>query len=890
MRPEHWIYTIPLRLRSLFRRAQGDEELDDELRDHLERRIEEYVAQGMTQEEAHRRARVDLGGIEQTKAKCRDARRVNWIQNLLQDWHFGLRQLRRNPGFTSIAVLTLALGIGASSAIFSIVNGTLLRPLPFKDASRLVVIQDSKPSAGVDWVFVPPVRYEEWVRRNSAFEEIAAAENCYFKLQQKDSAVLLQGGCVSANFFPMLGVQPVLGRWFTATEDQPGGSPVALLSYGCWKEHFGADPRAIGKTVRRTANDVPFTIIGVLPPSFRFATDDFALWAPLRSDPNYSVRDERNLLAFGHLKANVSLAQAQADMDRVSRQLAPEFPKTSAGWEVTVRPLQDFYSDVRNIRQTLWILLAAVGFLLLIACANIAHLLLARTTSRSREIVVRRALGATRLRILRQLLTESVLLAGLGGVAGFLLARSAFRSLLSFAPYIPSFRPDALRMDNSVFAFAMVVSILAGVLFGLAPALQSAHRDVNTSLYDGLRDARSSRRRRVASNLLVASEVAIALVLLTGSGLLIRSFRNLRADRLGFNTSHMLVSLVATLDESHYHTPQETAAFYRQLFARLRTVPGVSSVSGASDLPLRRFYGPGVPLEVMGLAPPKPGGEPTADFLYVDPQFFETMQIPLLRGRLFSEHDDEQGAPVAIVNQSFAQRVWHGEDSIGRELRPITGDNTTHWYRVVGVVADTKERGVGTDPQPTVYRSYYQNVARYTFLLIRTRPDPQSLMGAVKSAIISANHGLPLNAVATLDQSLAESVSAQRFSMLLITLFAGLALALAAVGIYGVIAYSVTQRTHEFGIRLALGSSPKDIMAMMLREGIGLVTVGLVVGGLAALELTRFVRALLYGVGPADPVSLGGAVGVLILTALLAHVIPARHAAEVDPMVALRHE
>jgi predicted permease len=812
------------------------------------------------------------------------------LQTFWQDACYGVRTLRKSPGFTAVAVLTLALGIGANSAMFSVVNGILLRSLPFKEPSRLVTVLDTKPSKGVDWLFVSPNRFEEWVRHNTAFDQIAAAENCYFKLENHGMPILLQGGCATASFFPMLGVQPFLGRLFTPEEDRPGGNTVAVLSYGCWKEKFGGDPAAIGKTIRRTANDAEFTIIGVLPPDFKFATESFALWAPINTDPNYRDRDDHNLLVFARLKDGVALSQAQAQMDGVAQQLAREYPTTSAGWGITVRPLQRFYSSVRNIRQTLWVLLAAVGFLLLIAYANVANLMLARATVRRKEIAVRLAVGATRSRLVQQLMTESLLLGVIGGATGFLLARLAFKSMMAIAPYIPSFRPNAIQMDNEVLAFATVTAVVASVAFGLTPALRTSRLDFNDSLREAGRGTSGSRRDRLTRSLLVTSEIALAVVLVGGAGLLIESYRNLQTDRLGFNPDNILVSSFCCLDENHYGTQRDFSVYYSKLFKRIRELPGVESVSGTDDLPLRQFQGSGSAFEVQGRPAVEPGSEPTADFFYVEPRYFETMQIPLVRGRGFTDQDNEHSASVVLINKSLAQRLWPDQDPIGQQLRPVVGDSSPRWYRIIGIVADAKQRGLGTEQRPAIYRSYYQSMARYTFVLVRTRSDPMSLATAVQNAIASVDPRLPLGAVQTLNQQLAQSVSTQRFSMTLLVLFAGLALTLAAIGVYGVAAYMAAQRTHEVGVRMALGAQPVDIVKLVLGEGLRLGLVGVLVGIASALALTRVMRNLLYGVSATDPLTFFAVSAVLVGVALAACYLPARRAARVDPIVALRFE
>jgi len=872
------------------RRKRMLQQLDDEIREHIETETQDNIARGMSPEEARYAAVRKFGNVTRVKEDTREVWSFVWLEQLLQDVRFAVRMLCKSPGFTAVAIFTLALGIGANSAMFSVVNGILLRSLPFKEPSRLVTVLDTKPSKGVDWLYVSPNRFEEWVRRNTTFDQIAAAENCFFKLENHGAPILLQGGCATASFFPMLGVQPFLGRLFTPEEDRPGGNTVAVLSYGCWKEKFGGDPAAIGKTIRRTANDAEFTIIGVLPADFKFATEDFALWAPINTDPNYRDRDDHHLLVFARLKDGVTLPQAQAQMDGVAQQLASEYPTTSAGWGITVRPLQRFYSGVRNIRQTLWVLLAAVGFLLLIACANVANLLLARATVRRKEIAVRLAVGATRSRLVQQLMTESLLLGVMGGATGFLLARLAFKSMMAVAPYIPSFRPNAIQMDNEVLAFATVTAIVASVAFGLTPALRTSRLDLNDALRDAGRGTRGNRRDRLTRSLLVTSEIALAVVLVGGAGLLIESYRNLQTDRLGFNPNNILVSTFCCLDEAHYRTPSDTSAYYTQLFERLRELPGVESVSGTDDLPLRQFQGAGSAFEVQGRPAAEPGSEPTADFFLVEPRYFETMQIPLLRGRSFTDHDNEHSASVVLINKSLAQRLWPDQDPIGQQLRPLVGDPSPRWYRIIGVVADAKQRGLGTEQRSTIYRTIYQSTARYTFVLVRTHPDPLSMAAAVKNTIASLDRGLAFGVVQTLDQQLAQSVSTQRFSMTLLALFGGLALSLAAIGVYGVTAYTAAQRTHEVGVRRALGAQPADIVKLVLGEGLRLSLVGVVVGIACALALTRVMRNLLYGVSTTDPITFFTVSAVLVGVALAACYLPARRAARVDPIVALRFE
>jgi putative ABC transport system permease protein len=874
-------------LGSVLRRQRVEREMESELQFHLAGRMEDLVRSGLPWEQAARQARIEIGSAELIKDECRQALGLRLFDEVSQDLRYALRMLLKNPGFATVAILTLALGIGSNATIFSIVNGILLRPPPFREPSRLVAVLDSRPAQGVDWVYDSPKRYEEWLRRNIVFEQLAAAENCYFKIERDGVPQLLQGGCASASFFPMLGVQPILGRIFTAEEDRPGGARGAVLSYTSWQNYFGGSPAAIGRTIRRTANDAEFTVIGVLPPSFKFATDDFGLWAPLNTDPNYRFSDERSLLVFGRLKPHVTLQQAQSVMNGVASQLADEFPATGAGWHITVRPLQSFYANVRNIELTLWVLFAAVGVLLLIACANIASLLLARANVRSREISVRLAIGAGPGRVIRQLVTESMLLGLLGGVAGFLLARLTFNTLITVMPYIPSFRSNAIRVDYQVLAFSIGFALLSSVAFGLAPAIRASRQDLNGSLREGGRSLHGNRADRGARALITACQIALAVVLVSSAGLLMESFRNLVTQELGFNPSRVLTARLCCLDETHYRTEKEAAAFYTRLFDRLRSVPSIQLASGSSDLPLRRFQGTGSPYEIRGKPALEPREERTADFFYVEPRYFDTLQIPVVRGRAFTNHDTVDLAPVALINESLVRRVWPGEDPIGQEIR-MSADRGMPWRRIIGIVADTRHRGFGTAPQPAIYYSYYQSLGRYVYFLIRTRQDPVSQADQIRKAIGSVTGTLPLDKVETLDQQMADSVSVQRFSMVLVMLFASLALILGAVGVYGVTSCTVSQRTQEIGIRMALGASRWAVLGMFLRETMAIAVIGLASGLAATLGLARFLQNLLYNVRGNDAAILGWAVGFLALVAGIACAVPTLRATRIDVVSALR--
>jgi predicted permease len=876
--------------RNIFRKQVAEKDLDDEVRSYVELLAEEKIKQGMTPAEARRAARIEAGGVEQVKEEVRDARVGAWLDTLLQDVRYGIRMLVKSPGFTIVAVLTLALGIGANTAIFSVVNAVLLESLPYREPAQLMTVLETKSSQGLDWLYITPANFLEWRRRATMFESIAASHGCGFRLADANNAKFVLGACASASFFPMLRVQPILGRLWSPEEDLPGRDHVAVLSYEFWRQQYGSDPGVIGKTIQRNLDSEPYTIIGVLPSGFQFANENVSVWAPLDLDASGQALRYHSQLVFARLKPGVTREQAQSEMDGMASQLEREFPQTNTGWGITVQPLQRFFSNMENTRNTLLVLLAAVGLLLLIACANIANLLLARATVRQREMAVRAALGATRFRLIRQLFTESLVLGLLGGAAGFLLAWTAFGWLIAIAPRIPSFRPHAIRIDGGIFAFAMAASLLASIVFGLTPALRISKQDLNESLRQTARGAQGTVRDRAARYVLVIGEIALAVVLLAGTGLLIESFRNLQNDRLGFSSGHVLTVGVCCLYGANFSTQQQINLFYRQLFDRLRSLPGVESASATSGLPLRLFDGAGSPFMIQGRPVPNPGHETLSDSRLVEPDFFQTMRIPLLRGRSFTAADDEDHALVAVINETMAHRHWPGGDPVGQQIQLVNLQPLGRWFTVVGVAADSKDRGLGKDTRSMVYLNDLQNEARGAVLLVRTKADPHALIAGVRETLRSVNRDAWITNAKTLDEALAESLSPQRFSVTLLTLFAVLALALASVGVYGVTAYTVAQRTHEIGVRMALGAGPRDIVMLIVGQGLRLTLIGVAAGLVGALALMRLMTSLFFGVSPHDPFTLIFTCAALSAVALLACYLPARRAMKVDPMEALRYE
>ncbi len=873
------------RIRALFRRKHVDRELEEELRSHFEHEVEKRVQQDQPREMAIREAKLAFGGMEQVKDECRQAWGVQWLQTSWQDIRYGLRSLRKSPGFTLVAVLTLALGIGATTAIFSVANPVMFRPLPFREPGRIMTVLENKPAQNLDWLYATQISFVEWQRRAKVFESIAAYNGCGFRLPDAGEPRFLRGSCVSSSFFPMLGVKPMLGRLWTAEEDVPGDDHVAVLSYSTWKQDFGGDPAVLNKKAVLNANKKSHVIIGVLPPDFQFVSENISVWAPSGINTNAPERFHE-LYVFARLRPGVTQERAQASMDGIARQLEQEFPKSNKGWGATVRPLQEFYSSLRNTRSTLWVLLAAVCALLLIACANVANLLLARATARQQEIAIRMALGASRARLLRQLLTESLLLSLLGGAAGFLLAWAGFTSIISIAPSIPTFEPGALRIDTQVLFFSMAASLLVGTLFGLAPALRMSRKSATQLAQQSGRSAQGSLRDRAARNVLVVSEVGLAVALMIGSALLVESLRNLQNDSLGFAHDHVLTMSVCCAEA----TQPEITRFFQQLLDRTNAVPGVEAASLSNRLPMRSFDGSGSPILIQGRPVPPPGKDELSDSNPITPGYLATLKIPLLRGRDITTQDDADHPPAVLVNEAFVQRYLPKQDPIGQQVQLVNLQPFGRWLNIVGVIANSRERGLGKEVRPTIYLSHLQVPFRGSTLLVRTKAEPQTVAASLHGAMKSVKPDLSIGAAHTMDDLLSDSLSPQRFSVTLLSLFTAIALGLALVGVYGVMAYMVSQRTREIGIRMALGAQPRDMLRMVITQGLRLALAGVAAGIVGALVSARLISSLLFGVSARDPMTALIVSAALTGTALLACYVPARRAMKVDPMVALRYE
>jgi len=801
------------------------------------------------------------------------------MQTLLQDMRYGARMLVKNPGFTLIAVFTLALGIGANTAIFSVVNAVLLRPLPYAEPERLVWLWGNV-RGGTSRASVSPPDFLDYREQNRSFEQLGAfySPGISVNLTGDGEPERLRGSAVTANYFDLLGVKPALGRAFVAEEEAAGRSQVVILNHGLWQRRFGADPAIIGKTI--TLNDSTFNVIGVAPAGFE-PPQTAELWIPLPFRETESDRGAHSLRAIGRLKPGVTIEQAQAETDLVSRRMEEQYPETNANRNLLLEPLHERL--IGNLGRQLWMLFGAVVFVLLIACANVANLLLARAASRSREIAIRAAVGASRSRVARQLLAESLLLSLCGGALGVLVGVLGLKLLLSIsAGNIPPWAQAGI--DARALGFTLLATLLTGLLFGLAPAFQASKPDLAESLKEGGGGSTESARLHRIRGLWVISEVALAVVTLIGAGLLIKSFIRLQQVNPGFDAKNAL-TLRLELPPARYRSPEQVTDFYDQLKRRLAALPGAQAVGMTSYLPLG---GQGVDNEfkIEG-RPYDPNRHVTADDRRVDHEYFRAMNIPLLRGRGFTEQEARMRGRVVIISEMMARRFFANEDPVGQRLL-LVGDAPGVSYEIIGVVGDVRERALHRE----VYQMMYFPTLRQreTNLVIRTAIAPTNLIADARKAVHAVDKNLPVFAIRPMEELLADSVAQQHLNTLLLSAFAALALFLAAVGVYGVVSQAVSQGTREIGVRIALGAQRRDVLLLVIAQGMKLVVPGLTLGMLAALGLNQWMSALLYDVRPADPATFGAIAALLMVVALLACYIPARRATKVDPMVALKCE
>ncbi len=875
-----WLAQIRLAVRSLFRRPQADRELDEEFQYHLERQIEENLRRGLPPEEARCAAMREMGAIAKSKEECRDARRVNWIQDFVQDLRFGLRTLRKSSGFTAVAVLTLGLGIGVNTAMFTVVDSVLLQPLPFTHPGQLLEVGTTVRQ----YSHVIPVSefdFLQWAAETRSIE-MAAFGGTNLVLTGRSEPIRLSCARVSSTFFSVLGVEPALGRAFTAAEDKAGQNLVVILSHGVWTREFGADPRVVGKTLE--FNQQPYTVVGVMPSDFSYPT--WAdLWVPIALRAKPEERGNHFLGVIGRLQPGETREQAQAELSGIEQRLAREYPNLNPGTGVRLISLDEW--TVGNVRLPLLIFMAAVGFVLLIACGDVAHLVLARAIARQREMGVRIALGATPGRLIRQNLTESFLLALVGSCTGLLLAYCGVKGLLLLIPrgYLPTAK--AVAMNETALTFTVAASVFTTLMVGLAPAFSAAAVGIDKSLKEsGSREG--SAKADTWGRVLITGEVAVAFVLLIGAGLLIRSFQRLREVHPGFQPDHLLTATVL-LSQPKYAEPQSVLGFLHQLLESAAALPGVRDVAVTNSIPVEGWEEDGE-FQIEG-RPWGLNGGPAAIFNVVSENYLRTLEIAILRGRGFNSTDDAQSPPVTLISEGMAKRFWRGGDPIGARLSfELIGGGKPIWREIVGVTADWRHFGPAQPPALEIYVPFEQMPQPRMGIILRTSGDPLAMTGELRTLVSRIDPNQPAYGIKSMEQLLSDSLGRQRFQTTLLGVFGGIAIVMALAGIYGVVSYTTQQRTHEIGIRLALGASPSGVLRILLLWTAQSLGVGLLLGGVAAVGLSRFLKSLLYEVSPNDVATLFSVAALMTVLVLVATFVPARHATKIDPMVALRYE
>lgn len=904
----NWLRELARRLQMLVHRRQFDADLEEEMRLHLELRQQEQLESGMTIGEARASAHRRFGNTTYLKEESRIAWGWDWLENLAQDVRYGLRMLHKSLGFSAVAVLTIALGIGATTAIFSVVDATLLSPLPYAQPEQLVSIQDDLLGSGARDVGMSQPEWQD-LQHSGIFENVSPTwfdENNLTCLSQPQRVRIL---IVAPNYFALLGVKPQLGRTFDPRDHSPGFLEEVVISDGLWKRAFGADPQILDKSVRMDTD--LYRIVGVMPPGFdapgRIGEErNIEVWAAMSFYgtplPDHPERNPRNLpTAIARLKPGLTLASAQSRLDALVAAVQKEFPQDyplASGWRVRLLPLKD--RVVGNVRQSLLFLLAAVGSVLLIGCVNVANLLLARASARGREMALRQALGAGRKRLISQLLTESWLLSVLGGAVGLLILLSTNALLLRAVPKsLPRLNPVSINW--AVLLFALAVSLLAGVIFGLAPALHAGRVDLTTALKEAARGSTGSGEQARTRRVLVAAEFALSVVLMIAAGLLLRSFWDLLNVRLGFHPENVIAVRTRLPAPNYpqndlYRTPTLESPFLREVLRRAKALPGVeeAAIGDPEAVPLDeglrdlkhisegQFF---FTLEGRAVQNEQPAvGERSS----VTPEYFHLLGLPLLRGRLFNALDGEKTPQVAVVNEAFAQAFWQDQNPLGKRFRSTRAESG--WITVVGVIANARTESLAEAGVPKIYLNLYQTRERRLTVFLLGNIEPATLAEQVREQIQAVDPSLPVSGAQTLNETVSASLAERRFSMEMIASFASTALLLAGLGIYGVISYMVGERAHEIGIRVALGAQRQNILQMVLRQGLGLALAGAVVGVIAALAVSHSMAGVLYGVRPTDPLTFIGVALILVLVALFACYIPARRAVRVDPMVALRHE
>ena len=883
------ITTLASRIRTWLSPRAVDQDFEREMEGHLELLAQENMQRGMTPEAAKRAARIRLGDVTQLKETNRELRGLPILETFLQDARYAFRMLRKNPGFTAVAVLTLALGIGANAAIFSVVYATLLKPLPYAHSEQLFNVfqeqaQDAAKKTG--WSYL---NFTELRERNRIFSELAGSQFHQLTLTGHGEPVQVDTSVVTPELLSLLGEKPLAGRIFFSDDGKSGAPPVVILSEPLWRGILGADPNIIGSSINLDKRS--FTVVGIMPATFRFplAAKGEQIWIPLVHDPLFgSWMDRRSghwLRVTGRLKPGVSLTQARAELEALGALLAKEFPAENTGWVIRMVPLQDMI--VGNVRPALLVLLGAVGLVLLIACANIANLLLARATSRAREIAVRATLGAGRARIVRQLLSETGLLSLLGGMMGIALAYWGVHALTSLLPPdLP--RVNAIRVDYGVLGFALLLSAFATCAVGLIPAFLVANSHLQANLREGGGRAGESGHARRMRSALAAAEIALAMVLLVAAGLLLRSFAKLTAMSPGFEVQHMLTAEIS-LPRFQYSTPQQWSTFSDDLLARIQAEPGMRDSAVAIPMPLADGF-INLGFDIVGQPPLSAAESRTANYVAVSPDYFRVMGIPLLAGRLFDQRDFMPAPRVSLISKAMARTYFPNQDPIGKKLSFAFPPDSGEAREIVGIVGDVRDVALGSDPGPMMYVPYAQAPFPGAVLVVKSALSPSSMATTIRHDVAKIDKDLPVTNVATMAEVIDAAVAQPRFRTLLLALFAAMALILAATGIFGVISYSVSCRTHEIGIRVALGASRAAVVGMVSRETLMLTLAGLAVGVPSALAASRLIGHMLFGVSASDPFTLLATALALGAVAALAAYVPMRRATRVDPMEALRHE
>ncbi|PYU49937.1 MAG: hypothetical protein DMG48_15085 [Acidobacteria bacterium] len=884
-----WVTGLASRTRAWLSAQRADQEFENELEIHLEMLTEENIRRGMTPEEARRAARIRLGGHTQLKETNRELQGLPMLETFLQDARYAFRMLRKNPGFTAVAVLTLALGIGANTAIFSVVYAVLLKPLPYGNPDQLYNVFQAKPQEGVGGTGWSYANFTELREQNRVFSEMVGSQQHQLTLTGRGEPAVVNTSVVTPELFSLFGEKPLAGRAFFPEDGKPGAPPVVILSENLWRSSFGADPNTIGTAINLDKRS--FTVVGIMPVAFRFPllTKSEQLWIPLVQDPLFGGWMERRgghwLQVTGRVKPGVSMTQVRAELDAFAARFAKEFPAENDGWTIRMVPLQQMI--VGRVRSALLVLLGAVGLVLLIACANIANLLLTRATSRAREIAVRTTLGAGRTRIVRQLLSETAVLGLLGGVTGIVLAYWGVQALGSLLPEnLP--RVNAIRVDRYVLAFALLLSAIASCAFGLAPAWFAANSNLQSSLREGGGRSGESRNRRRARSFLAAGEIALAMVLLVAAGLLLRSFSKLMSVSPGFEAQHVVKADIS-LPRFRYSTPQQWAAFSDEFLTRIQAQPGLQDSAVAVPRPIADSF-INLGFDIVGDPPLSAGTSRTANYVSVSVNYFHVMGIPLLSGRLIDRRDVFSSPRVTLISKTMARLYFPNQDPLGKQLSFAFPPDSGAPREIVGIVGDVRDVALGQDPGPMMYVPYAQAPFWGANVVVKSTLSPPSVAAAIRQEVQKIDKDLPVTDVATMPELIDASVAQARFRTILLGLFAAMAMVLAAIGIFGVISYSVSCRTNEIGIRVALGASRSSILRMILRETLALALAGMALGVPCALAASRLVGHMLFGVSASDPATLAAVTFALAAVVTLSGYVPAHRAMRVDPMVALRHE